>query len=85
MTLHQPIALHFLQQSYSLFQKLFVFTEDPEERNNLADADPDRVAELIAKLDAAKATERIPDLKAQIPVQAGEASNFGGIWTPGWC
>ena len=59
--------------------------EDPEERNNLAESDPDRVAAMIAKLDAGKATERIPDLSLQIPVAAGDAKNFGGIWTPGWC
>jgi hypothetical protein len=51
----------------------------------LVDAEPDKVAELTAKLDEAKSTERMPDLKAQIPLQAGEASNFGGIWSPGWC
>jgi len=40
---------------------------------------------MIAKLDAAKATERLPDLATQIPVAEGDASNFGGIWSPGWC
>ena len=62
-----------------------LISADPEERNNLADSKPDIVAQLVAKLDAAKAEERMPDLASQIPSPAGEASNFGGIWTPGWC
>ena len=66
----------------SLFSSV---SDDPEERKNLAASDPDRVAAMIAKLDVAKLTERLPDLEQQIPSAAGEASNFGGNWTPGWC
>ena len=61
------------------------FAADPEERNNLATSKPDVVKDLVAKLDAAKQEERMPDLKSQIPNPAGDSSNYGGIWTPGWC
>ena len=60
-------------------------TDDPYEKNNLASSNPDKVAELMARLTELRATEREPDLASQLPSAAGEVSNFGGVWTPGWC
>jgi arylsulfatase B len=77
------IMAYIAQNSQAV--QLFNIMDDPEERTNLASSNPDKVAELEARLTELRVEERIPDLTAQVPDPAGEASNYGGIWTPGWC
>ena len=49
------------------------------------DKEPDKAEELLARLEALKAEERIPDLESLEHTERGLPSNFGGVWTPGWC
>ena len=64
---------------------LFNMKDDPEERTNLADSMPDKVAELKERLAFWQAQEISPDFSSENEVPEGAAANFGGIWTPGWC
>jgi arylsulfatase B len=65
--------------------QLFNLADDPNERNNLASSNPEVVEELTLLLDSYKDTEVAIDTSAQIADPAGEASNYGGVWSPGWC
>ncbi|KAK4315304.1 hypothetical protein Pmani_013475 [Petrolisthes manimaculis] len=62
---------------------LFDLDNDPSETTNLAGDRPDLVVELEALLMA--------ELDSLVPLDepesdpAGDPSNFGGVWTPGWC
>jgi arylsulfatase A-like enzyme len=64
---------------------LFNLKDDPNETKDLADSMPDKVAELEERLAFWQAQEIEPDFSSESQVPEGEASNFGGIWTPGWC
>jgi arylsulfatase B len=64
---------------------LFNMKDDPEERTNLADSMPDKVAELKERLAFWQAQEISPDFSSENEVPEGAAANFGGIWSPGWC
>jgi hypothetical protein len=46
---------------------------------------PDKVSELLARLEFYRAMEVAPDFSSENEVPEGAAANFGGIWTPGWC
>ena len=59
--------------------------DDPEERVNLAASNPDKVAELQARIDFYMETIHDVDLSVQGHSEAGNPSNFDYFWTPGWC
>ncbi|XP_002736785.1 arylsulfatase B-like [Saccoglossus kowalevskii] len=62
---------------------LFNVIDDPEERNNIADDHPEIVQALRQRLDE----HRIYYMPAvnQVFDEAGDPSNFDGVFSPGWC
>ncbi|XP_006822717.1 arylsulfatase B-like [Saccoglossus kowalevskii] len=62
---------------------LFNIIDDPEERNNLAEVFPNKVEELRHRLDEYR--EHLVPPGPRIFDPAGDAVNFGGVWSPGWC
>ncbi|XP_077862016.1 arylsulfatase B-like [Saccoglossus kowalevskii] len=62
---------------------LFNIIDDPEERNNLADVYPNKVEELRHRLDEYR--EHLVPPESRIFDPSGDAVNFGGVWSPGWC
>ena len=63
--------------------KLFNLAADPEEKEDLAEKEPEIAATLLARLKEHLETMldgTLPDLD-----EAGDPSNFGGVWTSGWC
>ncbi|KAG7170719.1 arylsulfatase I-like [Homarus americanus] len=62
---------------------LFNIKDDPSEANNLVEEDPVRAFELEALL--------LAELTGLVPVDQpdtdpdSDPSNYGGVWTPGWC
>ncbi len=61
------------------------FEDDPEERTNLADTYPDTVTTLLNRIYELAPSERLPDLEAEVDNPLGDASNYGGVWSSGWC
>lgn len=59
---------------------LFNMTEDPFERNNLADSNPDVVSQLKKRIEFYNATH-VEQLGPPFD-PAADPKNFGGIWTP---
>ena len=62
---------------------LYNLATDPEEKENLFETEPEVAADMRARLD-----EYIAALsEGSYPTkdEAGNPSNFGGIWHAGWC
>ena len=64
---------------------LFNLKDDPNETTDLAADMPDKVAELEERLAFWAAQEVSPDFDSENEIPEGNAANFGGIWSPGWC
>ncbi|XP_077864895.1 arylsulfatase B-like [Saccoglossus kowalevskii] len=58
-------------------------SDDPEERNNIADLYPEIVQSLRTRLDEYR-EDLVPPID-DTPDLAGLPSNFDGVWSPGWC
>ena len=63
--------------------KLFNLADDPEERVDLAGEEPERAAVMLARL--GQHLETVLDVTLPDLDEAGDPSNFGGVWTSGWC
>ena len=65
--------------------RFLFYSDDPEERNNLAEKMPLTVeamkARIVHHLDNAVEL----DLSHMHPVAAAKDPSYNGIWTPGWC
>uniref|UniRef100_T1IKA2 Sulfatase N-terminal domain-containing protein n=1 Tax=Strigamia maritima TaxID=126957 RepID=T1IKA2_STRMM len=66
-----------------LSPKLFNLAMDPTEKHNLADEEPEKLAEMRKRFDyyfkmAKPAVKLVGDPKA-------DPANFGGVYIPGWC
>ncbi|XP_006819265.2 arylsulfatase B-like [Saccoglossus kowalevskii] len=62
---------------------LFNIKDDPEERNDIAELYPEIVQELSNRLDEYR-EDLVPPVNLVFD-PAGDAANFGGVWSPGWC
>ncbi|XP_071537054.1 arylsulfatase B-like [Panulirus ornatus] len=62
---------------------LFDLDDDPNETTNLVETQPTLAAELELLLLAQLESLVAPDVPADDP--AGDAENWGGAWSPGWC
>ncbi|XP_067670409.1 arylsulfatase B-like [Haliotis asinina] len=62
---------------------LFNIREDPTEHNNIAQKMPDMVAKVRARVEEYKKTMVPSNYPDGDP--ASDPSNFGGVWSPGWC
>ncbi|XP_002730830.1 arylsulfatase B-like [Saccoglossus kowalevskii] len=62
---------------------LFNVVVDPSEKNNIADQHPDIVQNLRDRLDEHRKL-LIPPVN-QTTELAGDAANYCGVWSPGWC
>jgi len=65
------------------FNQLFDLASDPLEEHNLADEEPERAALMAERLMELGATVAVDQPKGDDP--AGNPSNFGGVWSDGWC
>ena len=72
-----------ISNDFSHTNQLFNLAEDPLEKNNLADIEPERAMKMKAKLKKHREKEVDLDFKHKEP--AGRPDNFGGIWSTGWC
>ena len=54
--------------------------DDPTEKNNLADSNPNIVADLMSKIEYYNSTH-IEQLAPPFD-PASDPKNFGGVWTP---
>jgi len=79
-----PAIIGYVSQTMGSVQ-VYDIDADPNERTNIAASNGDFVNEMLSLFTDSMATERMPDLDAQVASAAGEAANFGGVWTPGWC
>ena len=62
---------------------LCVFTADPFERTNIAEENPNIVAELKDKLDTYQKTMIPPNVLPE--TEKGNPKYFNGTYSPGWC
>jgi len=62
---------------------LYNIATDPEEKENLFETEPQVAADMRARLDEYIAA--LPDGSYPSKDEAGNPSNFGGIWNAGWC
>jgi len=62
---------------------LFDLSSDPNEYSNLAEENPDVLAEMLLKFDEYESTMIPPHTAAE--TEAGNPSHFDGVWSPGWC
>ena len=62
---------------------LFNLTSDPTERHDLSKSMPEKVKELMARLEEYRETMIEPDVAKE--VERGSPMNFGGFYSPGWC
>ena len=62
---------------------LFNLKEDPEERNDLSDAFPDKVANMVDRIK--ELSESLVEPDNPDTVFAGNPVNFGWVWSTGWC
>ena len=70
----------------SINLNIFLFIAvDPSERVNLASRHPEIVDDLRVRLAEYMKTTYHIHLQSQQPDPAGNAVNFGGVWSPGWC
>ena len=58
-------------------------TEDPEERHNLVDSQPDVLAKMKDRMEAWRATGVPAFFPPNDP--ASDPENWSGAWSPGWC
>ncbi|KAK7469502.1 hypothetical protein BaRGS_00036481, partial [Batillaria attramentaria] len=63
--------------------RLYNIKEDPEERDNLAEAQPDMMRFMLTRLDQWMKSGVPPQNQPLDP--RGDPKNWGGVWTPGWC
>nr|XP_006819264.1 PREDICTED: arylsulfatase B-like [Saccoglossus kowalevskii] len=62
---------------------LFNIKDDPEEKNDIAELYPEIVQELSHRLDEYR-EDLVPPVNL-LSDPAGDAANFGGVWSSGWC
>ena len=62
---------------------LVINSDDPEERNDLSESEPDILKMMLSRLDR-WLESAVPPQNEQLD-PAGDPANWGGIWTPGWC
>ncbi|XP_059170480.1 arylsulfatase I-like [Physella acuta] len=62
---------------------LFNLKDDPNEHNNIYDQHPDIVSQLTDRLEAYKRGYVDPNFPPSDP--RADPSNYGGVWSPGWC
>ncbi|XP_070551940.1 arylsulfatase J-like [Ptychodera flava] len=72
----------FLQQKGDVY--LFNLKDDPSERINLAEKLPDKVDLLMRRLEE-RSKKVIPGFQKDEFVLESLPSNFGGVWSHGWC
>jgi len=64
-------------------EQLFNLSVDPEERENLAEVETERAAEMLTRL--LEIEEGMSGVRYPENTDAGDPANFGGIWDAGWC
>ncbi|XP_070551931.1 arylsulfatase I-like [Ptychodera flava] len=69
---------------YKAFTRLFNIIDDPTERNDLSEAMPTKLAEMMARLKELKETA-YPVVHVPRTKEAASPKNFGGAFSPGWC
>ena len=62
---------------------LYNIAEDPTESVNLFDTEPEIAQDLMMLLE--EYIVALPDDLYPNEDQAGDPSNFGGVWSEGWC
>ena len=62
---------------------LFNLKEDPEERIDLSEAFPDKVADMVDRIK--ELSESLVEPDNPDTVFAGNPVNFGWVWSTGWC
>ncbi|XP_025086916.1 arylsulfatase B-like [Pomacea canaliculata] len=63
--------------------QLFNIRNDPEERVNLADSEPEMLQFMMARLHKWMVSG-VPPQNAPVDPKS-DPKNWGGVWTPGWC
>ena len=63
----------------------FCYSEDPEERNNLANKMPLTVDALKARIEHHLSNAMAIDLNHLRRDPTARDPKYNGIWTPGWC
>ena len=61
-----------------------LFTDDPQERNNLIDELPE-IAEEMEWMLAPYEENRVDTVFPMIRPRESSPNNYGGFWSPGWC